>query len=300
MGECQCHCSCGTNAAAPAETGNSTASAAITADCFSHYRISQMDCPAEERLVRMALQPLGTVQQLQFDLAARELKLWHQADPRIIDALRGLGLGAQVLVDSQPASSASPAPTAVEDPQQAARERRTLYLLLVLNALMFLVEAVAGWWAQSSGLLADGLDMLADALVYGLALWAVGSDVLRQRRAAHLSGWLQGALAGLILLDAVRRFLFGSEPMSAVMAGVGLLALAVNVACLWLLLRQRGEGAHLRASLIFSANDVLANLGLLLAAGLVSLTGSRYPDLLIGLAIAALVLHGARRILRLQ
>ncbi len=117
MGDCQCQCSCGQAAqdAAP-QPASTTGPAAGAPACFSHYRIRQMDCPAEERLVRMALQPLGTVQQLQFDLAARELKLWHQADPRIASALLGLGLGAESLIDSQPVTEASSAPAAVTDP----------------------------------------------------------------------------------------------------------------------------------------------------------------------------------------
>ena len=296
MSDCNGHCACSSEKAAkPAPAAVETAGVSL----LSHYRIRQMDCPSEERLVRMALDPLGSVAHMQFDLAAREVKLWHRADPRISEALLNLGLGAEPISTDQPLDAGS-APPPVEDAAQAAGERRVLYILLALNALMFVIEGLAGWWADSSGLLADGLDMLADALVYGLALWAVGSDPLRQRRAAHFSGWLQGALALLILADGIRRFLYGSEPLSALMAGVGVLALLVNVACLWLLLRQRGSGAHLKASLIFSANDVLANLGLLGAAGLVALTGAAWPDLGAGVAIAALVLIGAVRILRLR
>lgn len=295
MSDCNDHCACGSEqAGAPAPAASAVAGARLR----SHYRIRQMDCPAEERLVRMALEPLGSVAQLQFDLAAREVTLWHRADPRISAVLQGLGLGAEPISTDQPLAADAALP--VEDAAQASSERRVLYILLALNALMFVIELLAGLWADSSGLLADGLDMLADALVYGLALWAVGSDPLRQRRAAHLSGWLQGALALLILADGMRRFLYGSEPLSGLMGGIGVLALSVNVACLWLLLRQRGSGAHLKASVIFSANDVLANLGLLGAAGLVALTGSAWPDLLAGVAIAALVLGGAWRILQLR
>lgn len=286
-------CRCSTPACASAAASDTAAPASATR--LDRYRVAAMDCPGEERLIRLALEPLGGIAALRFDLAARTLEVWHDRDDRRIDEiLASLGLGAECL--ERRTLEAAEAPPE----EDIAGERRVLYILLALNAAMFLVESLGGWWAQSSGLLADGLDMLADALVYGLALWAVGSQAQRQRRAAHLSGWLQAGLAGLILLDVLRRFLHGSEPLSAAMFGIGLLALAVNVTCLWLLLRQRGRGAHLRASLIFSANDVLANLGLLLAAALVALSGSRYPDLFIGLAIVALVLHGAWRILRLR
>lgn len=182
----------------------------------------------------------------------------------------------------------------------AAAELGTLRVLLALNAAMFVVELVAGWLAQSTGLLADSLDMFADAAVYGLALRAVGRPPELKLRAAHVSGWLQLALALGAFAEVARRAAFGSEPEPPVMVGVSLLALAANVACLGLIHRHRHRGAHMRASYIFSANDVLANLGVIAAGALVAGTGSPVPDLVIGAAIAAIVLRGAVRILRLQ
>lgn len=181
----------------------------------------------------------------------------------------------------------------------ATAEAKTLRWLLGINALMFVVEIVTGWLAQSTGLIADSLDMLADAAVYGLALYAVG-HAGRQLGAARLSGWLQMLLAFGVLSEVVRRWLFGSAPEPLPMMGIALLALVANVTCLALLARHRDGGAHMRASWIFSTNDVLANLGVILAGALVAWTGSNIPDLLIGLLIALLVLNGARRILQLR
>lgn len=180
-----------------------------------------------------------------------------------------------------------------------ASEARTLWAVLAINGLMFVAELVAGWLARSTGLLADSLDMLADAAVYGLALYAVGRPVVLKRRAAHLSGGLQLALALGAFAEVARRAAFGSEPEAKAMVGVSLVALAANVACLVLVQRQRHRGVHMEASAIFSANDVLANLGVIVAGALVAWTGSPWPDLAIGTAIAALVLRGAARILRL-
>jgi Co/Zn/Cd efflux system component len=182
----------------------------------------------------------------------------------------------------------------------AAAEAGTLRVLLALNAAMFVVELVAGWLAQSTGLLADSLDMLADAAVYGLALRAVGRPPELKRRAAHASGWLQLALAFGAFTEVARRAAFGSAPEPPAMIGVSLVALAANVTCLVLIHRHRHRGAHMEASFIFSANDVLANLGVIAAGLLVAWTGSRAPDLVIGAAITAIVLRGAVRILRLQ
>lgn len=179
-----------------------------------------------------------------------------------------------------------------------AAERRTLRVLLGINALMFFVELGAGWYAQSTGLMADALDMFADALVYGLSLWAVGRAAVYKARTARISGWLQVALGLGVLVEVARRFVWGSEPEGDWMLGIGLLAFAANVTCLALLARHREGEVHMRASWIFSANDVLANMGVMVAGVLVDVTETRWPDLLIGLLIAALVVRGGVTILR--
>jgi Co/Zn/Cd efflux system component len=182
----------------------------------------------------------------------------------------------------------------------AAQEVRVLRWLLAINAAMFGVELVAGWLAQSAGLIADALDMFADAAVYGLALYAVGRAAHLKLRAAHLSGWLQLLLALGALAEVLRRLILGSQPEPPLMMGIALLALAANAGCMLLLARHRAGGVHMRASWIFSTNDVLANLGVIVAGLLVAWSGSNVPDLVIGSVIAVLVLNGARRILRLQ
>jgi cation diffusion facilitator family transporter len=182
--------------------------------------------------------------------------------------------------------------------QGAALERRTLTAVLLINAVMFVVELAFGLRAGSTGLIADSLDMLADAGVYALSLLAVGRSLSQQRQAALLSGRLQIALAGWVLLDVLRRALLGSEPISTVMVAIGALALLANLLCLVLVRRHREGGVHMRASVIFSTNDTLANLGVIVAGLLVAWSGSPIPDLLIGAAISLLVLSGGRRILR--
>jgi Co/Zn/Cd efflux system component len=131
-------------------------------------------------------------------------------------------------------------------------ERATLRTLIAINGAMFVAEALAGWWAQSTGLLADSLDMLADASVYGIALYAVGRARGLQARAATASGVLQILLGAGVLLDVLRRSVVGSEPVSLAMVLVGLVALAANVTCLGLIARHRTGGVHMRASYIRS------------------------------------------------
>ena len=173
---------------------------------------------------------------------------------------------------------------------------RVLGILLALNGGMFAVEVLLGWVAQSMGLVADGLDMGADAAVYFLALLAIGASAQRKLRAARFAGHVQLLLASVAILEVGRRLLVGSAPQAEVMIGVSLLALAVNITCLALLRRHREGEVHLEAAWIFSATDVQANLGVLSAGVLVRVVGSPIPDLVIGLIVCWLVLRGALRI----
>lgn len=182
--------------------------------------------------------------------------------------------------------------------QADALERKTLSILLSINAFMFVTELLLGWVAQSTGLIADSLDMLADAAVYGISLYAVGKGVLRQARSAQISGMLQVILGCGVLFEVVRRLIFGSEPQSFLIMGIGFAALLANVICLLLISRHRDGGVHMRASWIFSTNDVVANLGVIISGVLVALVGSRYPDLIVGTVISLVVIRGGINILK--
>jgi Co/Zn/Cd efflux system component len=177
-------------------------------------------------------------------------------------------------------------------------ERKTLWILLAINGAMFLVEAVTGWLADSTGLLADSLDMLADATVYGTALCAVGRPTALKRRAAIFSGWIQIALGIGVIVEVVRRLVLGSEPVSGLMITMGIFAFVANITCLILLAKHRSGAIHMRASWIFSTNDVIANAGVILSGLLVMLSGSRIPDLVIGAIVAVVVIRGGRLILQ--
>lgn len=260
--------------------------------------VAKMDCPAEERIIRLALENITQIQALEFDLAKHQVKVFHQADAaEFLQKLLPLGLGI-TLVETRTVANDEVIPAASTSEDE--REAKTLYWLLAINSTLFLVELSLGWIAQSTGLIADSLDMFADAAVYGLALYAVARSSRHKLRAAHLAGWAQMLLAMGALAEVARRTLYGSEPQSPLMMGIGLLALIANISCLMLIYRHRDAGAHMKASWIFSANDVIANLGVILAGALVAWTGSRYPDLVIGTIISLIVLNGARRILQLK
>ena len=266
----------------------------------SDYRVPKMDCPSEEGMIRMALDSIEPRVLLEFDTPNRKVRVFHGDNGAAIEErMRSLGLGA-TLEKTTPVGEEDLVLAREKEEATAQVEAGILKWLLAINGVMFVVELTVGWLAQSTGLIADSLDMFADAAVYGVALYAVGHSVRMKLRAAHLSGWLQIILALGALSEVVRRLLFGSEPISSLMMGFGLVALAANVVCLLLIAKSRDSGAHMKASWIFSANDVIANLGVILAGILVAWTGSRYPDLLIGTMIALIVLRGAQRILQLK
>ncbi|WP_392535501.1 cation diffusion facilitator family transporter [Nostoc sp. C117] len=180
-----------------------------------------------------------------------------------------------------------------------AAERKTLRILLFINGTMFVVGIVAGVLAHSTALVADSLDMFADASVYAMSLYAVGKSAHHKNRAATLSGIFQIALAVMVVVDVIRRFVWGeSSPESGWMMGIALLALIANSYGLYLLSKHRKGEVHMRASWIFTQNDVIANFSVIVAGLLVTLFNSRFPDLIVGFGIASLVLWGGISIIR--
>lgn len=179
-----------------------------------------------------------------------------------------------------------------------ARERRILGIALALNAGMAIVGAVAGWIAQSTGLLADALDMLSDATAYAIGLLAIGRSGRFKANAARLSGSVLLLLGIGVLVEVGRRVLHGAEPSSGWMIGVALLSLVVNMTVLRMLSPLRSGDVHLRASWTFTRADVVANVGVVLAGVLVALLGAPYPDFIIGALIGLYVIKEAAEILR--
>jgi len=177
-------------------------------------------------------------------------------------------------------------------------QSRVLVQLLAINVVMFVAEIITGIIADSTALIADSLDMLADATVYAIGLYAVGRSLAAKAKAAHLSGIFQVMLGLGVLFDIVRRFIVGSEPESLMMMAVGAVALIANTICLRLIYKHRQGEVHMRASWIFSKNDVIANLGVIVGGVLVAWLASPWPDLVIGLIIAAVVVRGGRHIIK--
>jgi len=184
-------------------------------------------------------------------------------------------------------------PTNVDTGEQ----RRVLKIALALNATMFVLEVTAGWIGHSLGLIADGLDMLADASAYAIALAAVARGARFKANAATLSGALLLVLGFFVLIEATMRVASGEAPEGLLMIGVASIAVAVNASVLRLLGRHRESGVHLRATWIFTRVDVIANVAVVLSGIAVLVTGIRYIDLVVGTAIGLYVCKEALEIL---
>ncbi len=180
----------------------------------------------------------------------------------------------------------------------AGEQARVLKVVLAINALLFVVEATAGLLARSTALLADSLDMLGDALVYGFSL----SIVSRTLRWKAVGALLKGAIMALFGLAVLGKALYqafaGGLPEAQTMGIVGLSVLMGNGVCFWLLFRRRHDDLNMRSTWLCSRNDIAANLAVLVAAAGVARLRSAWPDVVVGSAIAVLFLHTALGVLR--
>jgi Co/Zn/Cd efflux system component len=258
------------------------------------FMISKMDCPSEERMIRMKLEGLDTIRSLQFDIPGRRLEVYHSdAHDNVLAALDSLQLDTKLL------SSELTELTDIKDTDQ--QERRVLWQVLAINFFFFVLEMLTGFVSGSMGLIAGSIDMLADSLVYGLSLFAVGGTVIRKKRIAATAGYFQLGLAVLGFAEVIRRFVGHEEtPDFHLMIIISLLALAGNSICLYLLQRARSREVHMQASMIFTSMDVIVNLGVIVAGVAVYLTASNIPDLTVGTIVFILVGRGAHRILQLS
>lgn len=179
-----------------------------------------------------------------------------------------------------------------------ADKRRTLWIVLFLNLALAAGFGVTGVLADSSALIANGLDNASDALVYIISLLALTRSPKWKRGAAITSGVLLLIFAAGVLFDAGRRYFTGSEPIGPTMIGMAIVAAIVNGLCLWLLKRLREPDVNLRAATTFSFNDFISNGGIVIAGGIVMWTGQNWPDLVLGVAVAGIAIKGGIEILK--
>lgn len=179
-----------------------------------------------------------------------------------------------------------------------ANQRRVLIIVLGINVVMFSVEIVGGIVGQSTSLLADSLDMLGDALSYGLSLFALAQGIRWKGRAALIKGIIMMAFGVGVLIEAIAKIFLVVLPSAQVMGGIGLLALAANLGCLLLLTPHKNDDVNMRSTWMCSRNDIMANVGVLIAAAGVTLLTSKWPDILVGLCVALVFLSSAISVLK--
>lgn len=241
----------------------------------------------------MKLQKFDEIKSLEFDIANRKLTVHHIAESQpILSALETLNLDTTLISTEEN--------TIEIEAGTSSMQRKLLWTVLIINFLFFGLEMLFGIFSNSMGLVADSLDMLADSIVYALALFAVGGTIARKNNIAKFAGYFQILLAVIGFVEVVRRFI-GVEKMPdfQTMIVVSVLALIANVICLYLLQKGKSKEAHMQASMIFTSNDVIINSGVILAGLLVNWLNSGYPDLIIGAIVFVIVARGAYRILQL-
>jgi Co/Zn/Cd efflux system component len=252
-----------------------------------------MDCPSEENLIRMKLDGISSIANLDFDIPNRKLTIFHSGQlDKIEKSVLELNLGGKKISTEQ---------TDQTEFEENANQKKLLWTVLLINFAFFLIEMSTGLISKSMGLVADSLDMLADSFVYGISLFAVGGTLIRKKRIAKLAGFFQITLAIIGFVEVLRRF-FGAEKMPdfSTMIIVSFFTLFANGICLYLLQKSKSkEEAHMRASMIFTSNDVIINLGVIIAGLLVNWLDSNKPDLIIGTIVFGVVIQGAIRILKL-
>ncbi len=257
-------------------------------------RIEQYDCPSEEQLIRLYLDGKNGIIGVTFDLQTRSVNITHELQTQeIVKLMEALSLGTVTLLHDAPATD-----EIIQSSDQ--HDKRLLWSVLSINFSCFLLEIITGILSNSMGLSADALDMLADAAVYGLSIYAIGHSVKRKQNIAKLSGYLQLTLALLGLSEVTRRFIYDIPlPDVTTMISISIIALAGNIASLLILRKSANRQVHFRASIIFTSNDIFANAGIIVAAIFVSMLQSGIPDLIIGSLVFLLVTRGAITILKL-
>ena len=258
------------------------------------FEITKMDCPSEENLIRMKLDGISSIANLDFDIPNRKLTVFYNGEiDEIEKSVFELNLGGKKISTEQ---------TDKTEFSENSNQKKLLWTVLGINFTFFLIEMTTGIISKSMGLVADSLDMLADSFVYGISLFAVGGTLTRKKQIAKLAGYFQITLAIIGFIEVLRRF-FGDEklPDFWTMIIISIFALIANGICLYILQNSKSkEEAHMKASMIFTSNDVIINLGIIVAGLLVNWLNSSKPDLIIGTIVFVLVIQGAFRILKLS
>lgn len=263
------------------------------------YRITGMDCPDCATKIEKAVRKLPGVEEARVSIATSlmTLKLDDPAlrAPKVEETVRSLGYrldrqaqGADGDDDDLPKDLSHITPA----------YKRALWLVVLINVGYGVAEIIAGFVAGSQALKADALDFMGDGLITFLGLLAVGWSLTWRARSALIQGVFLGLLGAGVLLNTAYRVLVLNRPEAEIMGVFGVIALIANVIAAFLLVPHRGGDANARAVWLFSRNDALGNVAVVVAAGLVAWTNTAWPDLVVAVIIAGLFLQSSWSIVR--
>lgn len=177
------------------------------------------------------------------------------------------------------------------------RQSKTLWIVLGVNAVMFALELLTGIWSNSLALTGDSLDMLGDTIAYGSSLYVINRGSKSQAKSALLKGGIMFLSAIAVFSRAIYQAFSPTTPELQIMSVVGFLALGANLFCLLLLSQHRRDNLNMSSVWLCSRNDIIANLCVLLAAGLVWVSGSSWPDLAVGFLLTFIFAKSAGKVL---
>lgn len=259
------------------------------------YRLTGMDCADDAAEIESAARSVSGVQSAKVSTASHVLRV-QGPDASLLEIERAVSkLGYQLdrIGDRDADGNLNSTRNHV-----TPAYRRALWIVVALNVGYGIVEMLGGFLAQSQALKADALDFLGDGLITLLGLIAIGWSLRWRARSALIQGLFLGALGLSVLSTSAYRALVQERPEAELMGLYGLIALAVNVAAAAVLVPHRTGDANVRAVWLFSRNDAIGNAAVVAAAGLVALTRSAWPDLVVAIIIAALFLHSSWHIIR--
>lgn len=259
------------------------------------FQINKMDCPSEEQLIRMALSEFTGIANISVDIEKRQVQVSHQENPdSLLKTIDKLNLESQII-------SNEPIQSPINPEANQIVQSFILGQVFLINLSFFIIEELAAYYFKSLGLSADGLDMLADSLVYLLALMVVGRTVSSKKFVSAIAGYLQLILAMVGFGQVIFRVINHQYlPNGIGMMTVAFMALAANIVSLYLISKADQKEVHMKATKLFTSNDILINLGLIASSLLVSLCKSAIPDLVIGSLIFILVFKGSLKIIALS
>lgn len=261
------------------------------------YRVTGMDCPSCATHVERAARDVPGVDQVKISIASQIMTLSVDDPaarlPRVEQAVTNLGyqldrLGAEDGDEAEQPGAAHLTPG----------YRRALWTVVLLNIGYGIIAMIGGFLAASQALKADALDFIGDGLITLLGLLAIGWSVRWRARSAMIQGLFLGVLGLSVLGTTAYRAVVLKQPEADLMSIFGAIALAVNVAAAFALVPHRHGDANVRAVWLFSRNDAIGNLAVVIAAGFVAWTGTPWPDLIVAVVIAGLFLHSAWSIIR--